>query len=141
MSRETLPIVHVAGAIIARDGKILAARRASGMDGWEFPGGKLEEGETSEQALRREIREELDLELSFVWLLDTVEYDYDDFHLSMDCFVCPIASDAEPKRLEHAEFRWLSLDELLDVDWLPADHDLVRTIGVFWDQIFSPEHL
>ena len=83
-SKVTLPTVHVAAAIIQRDGLILAARRAHGMDGWEFPGGKVEPGETSEEACRREVTEELGCKLQVMWLLDTLAYDYPEFHLVMD---------------------------------------------------------
>lgn len=136
---------HVAAAIIYRDGRVLAARRADDAEGggWELPGGKLEQGETSKEALRREIREELGCELQLVWLYDTVEHDYPDFHLTMDCYVCTLAPGAEPHRHEgvHAELRWLSRDELLDVDWLPADVALARGLSAFWDQLFEDELL
>lgn len=134
---------HVAAAIIRREERILACQRGRGdMRGaWEFPGGKVEDGETSEQACRREIGEELGCRLGTMWYLDTVEYDYPDFHLSMDCFVAFLAPGEVPHLLEHEDSRWLSQGELLDVDWLPADHDLVMRLGLMWDQIFEPEHL
>ena len=91
-------IVHVAAALIYREGRLLAARRADGgQDGrWELPGGKIEEGEKPVEALRREVREELGCELGTAWLYDTVEHDYPDFHLAMDCFVCQLPAGAEP---------------------------------------------
>lgn len=90
--------LHVAAAIIVRDGAVLAAQRSHGMkDGWELPGGKLEPGETSEDACRREIREELGLELGVLWPFTTVRHSYPDFDIEMDVFCAPIASDAEPQ--------------------------------------------
>ncbi len=135
--------LKVAGAIIYRDGRIMAAHRSGshGHVGWEFPGGKLESGETAEQALRREVSEELGLRLTNMWLFDTVEHDYPDFHLSMDCFVCPLDEGQEPALTEHDRVRWLSYDELLDVDWLGADHTVALRLGMFWDQLFAAEHL
>lgn len=142
-SKVTLPTVHVAAAIIQRDGLILAARRAHGMDGWEFPGGKVEPGETSEEACRREVTEELGCKLQVMWLLDTLTYDYPEFHLVMDCFICTLAPGTEPvaKPGEHKELRWLGRDGLLGVDWLPADKGLIQTLGTAWDQIIESEPL
>lgn len=139
MSRETR---HVAAAIIQDADRILSCQRGHGdmKDGWEFPGGKVEDGETSEEACRREIAEELGCRLGTMWYLDTVEYDYPTFHLTMDCYVATLAPGDEPHLLEHEGARWLGQGELLDVDWLPADRDLIMKIGVMWDQIFEPEH-
>ena len=133
---------HVAAAIIYRDGKVLAGRRADASGGWEFPGGKVEPGETGEQALRREVAEELGCRLQLGWPYDTVEHDYPDFHLFMDCFVCTLAPGEEPLRHEgvHDELRWLGRGELLDVGWLPADEGLVASLGLFWDNAFQDEH-
>lgn len=138
--------LRVSAAIIYRDGRVLAARRAASKRQpglWEFPGGKVEADETSEHALRREIAEELGCELRLVWLYDTVEYDYPDFHLSMDCYVCTLAPGSEPAAdpTVHEELRWLSQDELTDAEWLPADTALVTSLGYFWDEAFGVEHL
>lgn len=134
---------RVAAAIIARGGRVLSGRRAGwpAPTGWEFPGGKVEPGETSEDAVRREAREELGCELGPLWYLDTVEHDYDDFHLSMDCYVCTLPEDEEPRPLVHDELRWLGPESLLDVEWLPADTDLVRGIGAMWGQLFDVDRL
>ena len=137
--------VHVSAAIIHRDGKVLAARRATGpQEGlWELPGGKVEQGERPLDALRREIREELGCELGAAWLYDTVEHDYPDFHLSMDCFICGLPAGSEPsaKQSVHQELRWLGRDELLDVKWLPADLSLVRGLVYYWDEALGDQML
>ena len=109
---------------------IFATQRGYGdfKGGWEFPGGKIEEGETSEQALKREIMEELDTEISVGELIDTIEYDYPQFHLSMDCFWCEIVSGNLVLK-EHEAARWLTKKHLNDVKWLPADVTLIEKIG------------
>lgn len=109
---------------------IFATQRGYGdfKGGWEFPGGKIEEGETSEQALKREIMEELDTEISVGELIDTIEYDYQQFHLSMDCFWCEIVSGNLVLK-EHEAARWLTKKQLNDVKWLPADVTLIEKIG------------
>ena len=114
--------IRVVAAIIHKDGKIFATQRGYGAykDYWEFPGGKIEAGETPEQALVREIREELATTIQIERFLTTVEYDYPEFHLSMDCFICTIVQ-GELDLLEHESACWLSPDHLRDVNWLPAD--------------------
>lgn len=109
---------------------IFATQRGYGdfKGGWEFPGGKIEAGETPQQALKREIMEELDTEITVGELIDTVEYDYPTFHLSMDCFWCEIVK-GDLVLKEHEAARWLSKDRLTDVEWLPADVTLVGKIS------------
>ena len=121
--------IRVVAAVIRNEGKIFATARGYGdyKGWWEFPGGKIENGETPKQALIREIREELTVEISVGELIKTVEYDYLNFHLSMDCFWAEVISgQLELKEAEEA--RWLSKEELLDVKWLPADLELIETI-------------
>ncbi len=117
---------NVVAAIIIKDNKLFATQRGYGdfKDGWEFPGGKVEEGETPEEALVREIREELDAEIRVGELFDTVEYDYPDFHLSMNCYICELASE-EMTLKEHEAAKWLTCDTLDTVEWLPADLGLI----------------
>ena len=121
--------VRVVAAVIRKDDKIFATQRGYGefRDGWEFPGGKIEERETPEQALAREIKEELNTEIQVGKLIDTIEYDYPKFHLSMDCFWCEIMQGGLELK-EHEAARWLSKEELYSVDWLPADVGVVEKI-------------
>ncbi len=121
--------IEVVAAIIAENGRIFATQRGYGdfKDMWEFPGGKMEEGESREEALVREIREELETEISADRFLCTVEHDYPAFHLKMHCFVCSVVA-GDLKLKEHEAARWLSKDELFSVDWLPADVGVVRTL-------------
>ena len=113
---------HVVAAIIKEENKIFATQRGYGdyKDGWEFPGGKIEPGETPEQALVREIQEELDITITVERHVVDVSYDYPQFHLEMGCFLCSIAKGT-PRLLEHEAARWLSTSELDALDWLPAD--------------------
>lgn len=121
--------VKVVAAIIVDNNKIFATQRGYGefKDGWEFPGGKIEKGETAENALVREIQEELDTKISVNEKIDTVEYDYPKFHLSMDCFICNVI-EGDLVLKEHEDAKWLSKDELYSVDWLPADAGLIEKI-------------
>ena len=124
-----LKTIRVAAAVIRSEDKIFTAARGYGefKGGWEFPGGKIESGETPQEALKREIMEELETEISVGDLIDTIEYDYPEFHLSMDCFWCEILSgNLVLKEAEDA--RWLAADELDSVEWLPADVTLIEKI-------------
>ena len=114
--------IEVVAAIIRKEGRIFATQRGYGewQDWWEFPGGKMEAGETREAALRREIREELSAEISVDDFLCTVEYDYPKFRLRMHCFLCSLLTDGLHLN-EHEAAKWLSIDELDCVKWLPAD--------------------
>ena len=114
--------VSVVAAVIESEGRFFATQRGYGpqKDGWEFPGGKIEPGETPEAALMREIREELDADITVGEKLVQVEYDYPDFHLSMGCYRCALASGHLTLK-EHEAARWLALSELDDLAWLPAD--------------------
>lgn len=122
--------IEVVAAIILRDGRIFATQRGYGewKDWWEFPGGKIEPGESTEDALKREIREELATEIEVDELLTTVEYDYPKFHLTMHCHLCTIIS-GDLSLLEHEDARWLALDELDCVKWLPADKDVIEKLS------------
>ena len=122
--------IRVAAAVICEGERIFATQRGYGewKDYWEFPGGKIERGETPEEALRREIREELDAEIEVGSLIRTVEYDYPAFHLSMDCFRCTLKGK-HLTLLEAEDARWLTLRELRSVNWLPADRDLIGDLA------------
>ena len=121
--------IRVAAAVIRKGDKIFATQRGYGelKGGWEFPGGKIEDGETPQEALKREIEEELDTEILVGELIDTIEYDYPTFHLSMDCFWCEIIEGRLVLK-EHEAARWLDRKTLDDVEWLPADVTLVGKI-------------
>lgn len=121
--------IKVAAAVIRKKGKIFATARGYGelKGGWEFPGWKIEAGETPQEALKREIMEELETEISVGELIDTIEYDYPTFHLSMDCFWCEIVS-GELVLKEAEAARWLGIDDLDSVAWLPADVTLIEKI-------------
>lgn len=124
-----MKIVRVVAAIIIEGNKVFATQRGYGefKDGWEFPGGKIEQNETAEEAIVREIKEELNVEIEVLNLLDKVEYDYPNFHLSMDCFVCKIKT-GDLILKEHEAAKWLTKDTLHSVDWLPADLELIGKI-------------
>ncbi len=121
--------VCVVAAVIHQDGKIFATQRGYGdmQGGWEFPGGKQEPGESPEEALKREIMEELNTSIAVEKLLDTVEYDYPTFHLRMTCYWCRVVSGSL-ELLEHQAACWLRAEELKEIDWLPADRLLLPKI-------------
>lgn len=116
----------VAAIIFDEQGRIFATQRGYGdwKDWWEFPGGKIELGETPQQALKREIHEELDAEIEVGELLRTIDYDYPKFHLTMHCFKCKL-TNSHITLLEHEAAKWLALDKLQSVKWLPADKDII----------------
>ena len=118
--------INVVAAIIIKDNKIFATQRGYGefKDGWEFPGGKVEQGEAPENAIVREIKEELDTVIEVKEYFDTVEYDYPNFHLSMKCYICTVVS-GKLDLLEHEAAKWLDKDSLDSVAWLAADLGLV----------------
>ena len=120
---------HVVAAIIVQGNKIFATQRGYGdhKDGWEFPGGKIEAGETPEQALIREIQEELAMTIAVKRHVVDVSYDYPEFHLEMACYLCSIA-EGEPHLLEHEAARWLATADIDSVDWLPADVLVVNAL-------------
>ena len=121
--------IEVVAAIIRKDDKIFATQRGYGdfKDGWEFPGGKVEPGETPEAALKREIREELSAAINVDSFVCTVDYDYPKFHLTMHCYYCSLLDDALHLN-EHEAARWLTKEQLDSVDWLPADLEVVKDI-------------
>ena len=121
--------IEVVAAIIRKSGKIFATQRGYGewKDWWEFPGGKMEAGETPEEALLREIREELSAEISVDEFLCTVEYDYPAFHLKMHCYLCSLIGEALHLN-EHEAAKWLTKDELDGVKWLPADLEVIEVL-------------
>ncbi|MBP5770870.1 MAG: (deoxy)nucleoside triphosphate pyrophosphohydrolase [Bacteroidaceae bacterium] len=137
--------LNVVAAIIVHDGRVFATQRGYGpmKDYWEFPGGKVEEGETLEAALRREIREELATDVHVGQLFQTVQYDYEAipdgprareaFHLCLHCFLCTLKGPA-PQLLEHEAARWLAPADFFTVEWLPADLDLVRRLALLFQR-------
>ena len=116
-------------AVIRKGGHIFATQRGYGdfKDWWEFPGGKIEKGETPEEALKREIREELSTEIIIDKHLKTVDWDYPDFHITLHCYLCHLASEKMTLN-EHEAARWLDANSLRSVRWLPADEDVIRLI-------------
>ncbi len=129
LKKNQMKTIEVTAAIIIKNGKVFATQRGYGdwKGWWEFPGGKMEQGETPQEALRREIREELDAEIEVGRLLETVEWDYPAFHLKMHCFLCTLLSESMHLN-EHEDAAWLTAETLGSVKWLPADEGLVDRI-------------
>lgn len=121
--------IEVVAAVIRHGNQVFATQRGYGEfeAGWEFPGGKMEPGETPQEALIREIKEELDTEIEVGELIETVEYDYPKFHLTMHCFMCTVKSGHLVLK-EHEAAKWLTKDTLDSVDWLPADEAIIEKI-------------
>lgn len=124
-----MKVINVVAAIIVKDNKIFATQRGYGdfKGGWEFPGGKIEENETPEEALKREILEELNVHINVDKYIYTVEYDYPKFHLSMRCYICSLL-DENIELIEHSAAKWLAINELETVDWLPADIEIIHLL-------------
>ena len=129
--------IHVVAALIFRvapenssQKQVLATQRGYGefKGGWEFPGGKIEAGEKPEDALIREIKEELDAKIKVEKHVHTIEFDYPNFHLSMECFACELAENQQISLLEHQNAKWLDKKNLYSVDWLPADVDVLKKV-------------
>ncbi|MBO5998867.1 MAG: (deoxy)nucleoside triphosphate pyrophosphohydrolase [Lachnospiraceae bacterium] len=131
-NRSRKRTIHVAAAVICDGDRYFATQRGYGdwKDYWEFPGGKIEPGETPEEALVREIREELETEIDIAGRLAEVEYDYPEFHLSMVCYIARIR-EGQPVLKEHEAARWLKKEELDEVGWLPADKFVVEMLKLY----------
>lgn len=128
--------IEVVAAIMIKDGQVFATQRGYGewKGWWEFPGGKMEPGESPQEALKREIREELEAEITVGQLLETVEWDYPAFHLTMHCFVCSLISK-DMRLNEHEAAAWLTKETLHTVKWLPADEGLIPKIAAILEEI------
>lgn len=127
--------IEVVAAIITNNNKILATKRGYGdfINMWEFPGGKIELGESKEAALCREIREELEIGIDIISFLCTIQYDYPSFHLKMHCYICSIVS-GKLTLVEHNDAKWLTFNNLNSIQWLPADIQVLDRIRAWFDQ-------
>lgn len=123
--------IEVVAAIIQNENKVLATKRGYGefIDMWEFPGGKIEKDESKIEALKREIKEELNANIIVQDLITTINYDYPHFHLVMHCYFC-LLKDNNFTLMEHSDAKWLSKEDLLTVDWLPADVEVIDTLKI-----------
>ncbi|HHU70732.1 MAG TPA: (deoxy)nucleoside triphosphate pyrophosphohydrolase [Clostridiales bacterium] len=130
--------IEVVAAIIKNDKRVLATKRGYGefIDMWEFPGGKIEPAESREDALKREIAEELKVDIGIDDFLCTVSYDYPNFHLTMHCYICSIL-DGKITLVEHKDARWLPLNQLDSVEWLPADIEVVENIKAYLKKFYN----
>jgi 8-oxo-dGTP diphosphatase len=128
---KTVKVVAAVIRAVNEEGKavVFATQRGYGeyKDGWEFPGGKVEPGESAQEALKREIMEELNTEISVGAYIDTIEYDYPAFHLSMDCFWCEVVN-GQLELKEHEAARWVTGEQIEEVDWLPADLTILESV-------------
>ena len=129
MDKNDMKVVRVVSSVIFEGNMVLAAQRGYGKyEGWwEFPGGKIEENETNEQALRREIKEELDIDINVGKLMTIIEYSYPEFHLKMYCYKCTINS-GQIRLIEHKNCRWVGAKDIMDLKWLPADLNFVKEL-------------
>ncbi len=132
-----LKSIAVAAAVIVHEGRILATQRGSGelKGGWEFPGGKLEQGETGEMAIVREIVEELAMHIEPLTCFTTVEHDYPSFHLSMACFLSRMREGEEPVLLEHSAAKWITVEDLDKLAWCPADQKVAQALKLAWPEL------
>ncbi len=121
--------IEVVAAVIVKDGKVLSTQRGYGKyeDFWEFPGGKIEGGESHKEALTREIREELDIQINVGEYLTTIEYVYPEYEMTMHCYKCTIES-GDIRLLEHKAMAWLTADDMLSPNWLPSDLEFVSSL-------------
>lgn len=139
LEAKKMKCIEVVAAIIKHDDQIFATQRGYGEfeGGWEFPGGKMEAGETPQEALVREIKEELETAIEVGDLIDTVEYDYPKFHLKMHCFICSI-KHGDLVLKEHEDAKWLTIDTLDTVNWLPADLSLIEKLKCYLKNCRKP---
>ena len=130
-------------AIICNDGKVLACKRATDPDanGWEFPRGELGPGDDSLICCKHMIAEQLGCRISTIWKLEQIDYNSTTYHLSTDCYVCALVPQEDLVLRGYDQMRWLGYNELLDVEWLPESAQIVRLVGMYWDQLFFAEHL
>ena len=135
--------VRACAAIVFKNGKVLACKCSEQPNAelWEFPGVELTSDEDSQSACERTVVEELGCNPSTVWILDTVDVDYPDHHLAMDCYVCTLLPTDEPNPKAYGQIRWLGPNELLGVEWRPEHKEAVCLVGTYWDQLFFSEHL